>query len=74
MAYEDEESKIVKVPWTVQIQGVHETIPAGEEVRIARDANSGNVRAFWSGFATKHISQPLGLSALVTEEDVAAHT
>jgi len=71
MAYDaDEESRTVKMPWMVAIQDVHETIPPGEEIRVLRDHKSGNVRVMWKGFPTKH----LGFSALVTEEDLAAHT
>ena len=70
MAYDNEETRAVTRDWIVSLHGVTETIPAGEKIRIARDANGGSARVFWKGFQ----KQQLGFSALVTEEDLTAHT
>jgi len=70
MAYNDNESRIVKSSWTLTVQGVPVTIPAGEKLQVARDSQSGNVRILWSGFQKKQ----LGFSAPVNEQDLAAHT
>lgn len=70
MAYDDEKPRIVRKPWTVTIQGVHKTIPAGEQVTVSRDATSANIRVFWKGFSKGH----LGFSTLVTEEELTVHT
>ena len=66
----NEESRTVKTAWTVTIQGAHVTIPAEEQIKVARDAQSGSIRVFWSGFQKKQ----LGFSAPVSEDDLAAHT
>ena len=62
-------TRIVKVAWTVPIQGTQETIPAGEEVEIWRGPGT-SLRVYWTGFQKKQ----LGFAAPVTEGEVTAHT
>ena len=70
MPYEQEEIRIVRSAWAVKIRGVPITIPAGEEIKIAYDNDTGGIRVFWSEFAKRQ----LGFSAQVTEEELGVHT